>query len=155
MDRDDCEDSSSFFLQELLDVLAHIFFSLAPRDLCNLSLTCKKLHNIYMSYKLLWPQCNIARQIDNLSSSSCKPPRSSPYVSSSLLLVLLVSAFEGPKNFTLASFSLFILRLVRVCDTISRWFCLLHLLTMAKDRPAIGIGYTAWYYLLLHCCVAT
>ena len=66
MERADYEDLSSFFLQELPeDVLAHLSASLSPKDLCNLSLTCKKLHNICMSDKLWWHLCKIARQIEN------------------------------------------------------------------------------------------
>lgn len=49
------------FLQELPeDVLAQLSTSLSPKDLCNLSLTCKKLRSVCSSDKLWWPQCKSA-----------------------------------------------------------------------------------------------
>ncbi|MCO5599713.1 hypothetical protein L7F22_053818 [Adiantum nelumboides] len=54
-------EGASCFLQELPeDVLAQLCSSLTPRDLCNLSFTCKKLWALCSSDKLWWPQCKIA-----------------------------------------------------------------------------------------------
>lgn len=55
------EGDSPCFLQELPeDVLAQLSSALSPRDLCNLSLTCKRLSVLCSSDKLWWPQCKCA-----------------------------------------------------------------------------------------------
>lgn len=42
------------------DVWEQLSAFLSPRDLCNLSLTCRKLHSLCDSDKLWWPQCKLA-----------------------------------------------------------------------------------------------
>ena len=45
-------------LQDLPDdVLALVLESLQPRDLCNMSISCKKLNVLFTSEKVWWQQC--------------------------------------------------------------------------------------------------
>eukprot|EP01018_Ginkgo_biloba_P019213 Gb_07838 [translate_table: standard] len=58
-------------LQELPDdVLALVSKALQPRDLCNLSMSCKKLNALSSSDKVWWPQCAQVTEIgtDNLQA---------------------------------------------------------------------------------------